>query len=254
MRDLARFTFFDCHKDLMWLASLGIDLSRDFPISAIFDWKNTNISLSGFHHCANDLMRKLHFESTHLYSGIDDAVAELRAYLANVALKDPVTGAQRFPRDALWLDDHGKILEPIQSATDAPDVAGLPISADEDRQSKEITKEPSHATPNPSPGKPAPPARWSSIVAADLSHLSNPIFPRREVAAANQADAIMAVPHGVQPVKVARLTNTVQARSGGRSTRASAPPIVHATQDIPGDDDKFETVIYKKRAEGPRCH
>jgi hypothetical protein len=136
----------------------------------------------------------MRFGFTHLQSGGSDAVAELRAYLANVVIRDPVTSDQRFSSDVPWLDDHGKSLEPIQSATDAPEIANLPLSADEDLPSKETTKEPSHAIPNPLPSEPALPFLWSIIAAADLLHPLNPVLPRREVAAVNQTNAIMVVP------------------------------------------------------------
>ena len=88
------FAFFSGHGDMEWLSGLGINLKQEFPNSDTIDIQNGYISrtigdwLGKSQTGAKDLFEYLGIPISNTHVGGNDAVFELRAWLATLALMD----------------------------------------------------------------------------------------------------------------------------------------------------------------------
>jgi hypothetical protein len=88
-----KFLFFDCRNDIKWLDELDISLKTEFPNSCVVDIQDHPYSTSLAGHrqqiSASTLFRNLRFKTQNCHNGGNDAVWELRAYLAILTFDDP---------------------------------------------------------------------------------------------------------------------------------------------------------------------
>jgi hypothetical protein len=88
------FVFFAKGNDLRWLAPLGIDIREEFPNCTIVDCQKGPIgnivsrNLYKPQCCAGDYIEALGIDHTGAHNGGNDAVHELRAFLAECALDE----------------------------------------------------------------------------------------------------------------------------------------------------------------------
>ncbi|OCT49942.1 hypothetical protein CLCR_07472 [Cladophialophora carrionii] len=123
------FLFFDQQNDLRWLQGLGIDLSTEFPNSRIIDIQRGPLAAAIGERMrgkakisAEDMYKYLRFETVHMHNGGNDAVWELRAYLAELTLTDPQTHETRIPDEATTLNKDGVVVKEEPTYIAAPEV------------------------------------------------------------------------------------------------------------------------------------
>ena len=88
------FVYFASRGDIRWLHNLGIDLPKEFPNNSTVDLQRGTIGrlvskrLSKSQCSADDYITTLGLETTEAHNGGNDAVHELRAFLAEFALSE----------------------------------------------------------------------------------------------------------------------------------------------------------------------
>ncbi|EXJ56449.1 hypothetical protein A1O7_06793 [Cladophialophora yegresii CBS 114405] len=111
------FLFFDTTNDVTWLEGLGIDLKREFPNSDTYDIQCLDLAMmlaqrrGRVRVSAQRVLDYLGFATTHKHNGGNDAVYELRAFIAEETLRGQFDDVE--PRDLYWsmLGMHGEVLE-----------------------------------------------------------------------------------------------------------------------------------------------
>ena len=117
------FVFFDSHNDEKWLHSLDIDLSSEFPNSRTVDIQRVGIAsqitftMSRDKIGASHLFSRLGFVTTHAQNGGNDAVYELRSYIAGL-----LSGGNIPDYNVSTLDIHGEVVE---------EAVGAPVVSDD---------------------------------------------------------------------------------------------------------------------------
>ena len=108
------FLFFDDTNDLKWLRGLGIDLDVEFPNSRTWDIQQIGFpgAIARARHLngisAHEMFDRLRFQLIKAHNGGNDAVYELRAYIAGLLLKN---GEIPISTGRALLDIHGDVIE-----------------------------------------------------------------------------------------------------------------------------------------------
>lgn len=145
------FLFFDSNNDLLWLRQLGINLLESFPGSTIVDTqripliRSLGLQLGKTQPAAEDMYEMLGMEIKGGHNGGNDAVHELRAYLAGLVLTydQHLETAAEFgflPR----LDSHGLPLEDAQKRAEiieARKVRAQKMAAEKEIKKAEVNKQ-----------------------------------------------------------------------------------------------------------------
>ena len=113
------FLFFDPQNDQKWLHNLGIVLAVEFPNSSQIDIQEDRLAHAIRDYkaggkpkiSAEDLFIHLRFAVTAQHNGGNDAVYELRAYIAGLKMVDPLTGNITFPDNPPRLAVNGQELK-----------------------------------------------------------------------------------------------------------------------------------------------